>query len=223
MLAAMPSLRIPEQYLPGLQALTSLTPDALDALAAALASAPQTLQWNRLVQTLGESFPAEAQSELPLIIETLVALYSVRAVLELSLDEFLTGLMEGVSAAGLEGNLSPDAVARLRKLLEVPALIILSKARHLLNEYEHVFCSARILTDLRPVFPSEIEGSPVAALVVHTLRIHYHDSGQLKEIYLSLDDDDLQTLGTVVGRAEEKAARLREWLRATGTTALDTT
>ena len=76
---------------------------------------------------------------------------------------------------------------------------------------ERIFCHARILTDMRPVFGSEIESGPAGMVIVHLMKIAFHDatSKDHKEFYVSLDSDDLQTLKKIAERAEVKASTLK--------------
>ena len=97
---------------------------------------------------------------------------------------------------------------RLVRLLQLEAISVASRAASLQQEQEHTFCNARILTDIRPVFGERTDQSPVGAVVLHTLKISYHHSRELKDFYVALDSDDVRTLQEVLSRAEEKAETL---------------
>ena len=70
-----------------------------------------------------------------------------------------------------------------------------SKADDLRTEDERVFCTAKILTDLRPVFGSHVEDGPHGMIVVHLLKIGYHSgSEKLHEFFVSLDSGDSENV-----------------------------
>jgi hypothetical protein len=73
-----------------------------------------------------------------------------------------------------------------------------------------VFCSARILSDLRPVF-QEPPTAASASVIIHNLQIGFHDSGtgDHKEFYVALDAGDLDILKKIIVRAEQKTASLK--------------
>ena len=94
-------------------------------------------------------------------------------------------------------------------LMGAGVLGIASKIVDLRTEDERVFCTGRILTDLRPVFGSRLEDGPQGMIVVHLLKLSYHSAADKhQEFYVSLDSDDLQTLRTLIDRAEAKAKSL---------------
>jgi hypothetical protein len=83
-------------------------------------------------------------------------------------------------------------------------------------EYENVYYKSRTITDIRPVFSTEID-SVEAALIIHTLRIHYHIGAAHKDFYVALDTNDLQQLIDVLERAKVKAEKLKAMLAASNT------
>jgi hypothetical protein len=66
----------------------------------------------------------------------------------------------------------------LEQLLGIACLRLSAKAWDLTTEYEHVFLSARILTDVRPVFGEgdrdDQATTPTAAVIVNTLKLDYY-------------------------------------------------
>ena len=89
-------------------------------------------------------------------------------------------------------------------------LYLSAKANGVIGEQERLFCEARILSDCRPIFDRRPSDGPIALAIVHTLKISYHRGGaDLEEFFVALDTEDLQTLKSVILRAEEKQAALR--------------
>jgi len=86
-------------------------------------------------------------------------------------------------------------------------IVTMTRALDLMTEFDKSFHEARILTDLRPLFgePSDIQG----AVIVHTLRVEYHERGSVKSFFVTLGSDELRELEAVVDRAISKHDALR--------------
>ncbi len=98
-----------------------------------------------------------------------------------------------------------------------------AKASELRAEYGKVFCSARILTDLRPVFGTDVDKGPLAAVVVHNAKITFHENGEetTKDFYVALDSEDIAELKKMLDRASRKEASLVATARKGGTNVLE--
>jgi ribosomal protein L17 len=102
---------------------------------------------------------------------------------------------------------------RMTSLLNETAIHLTSvKVAELRREIERMFCSARVLTDIRTAFGYDAKKRP-ALTIMHTLEIKYHDdTGKLREFYVAVDDDDLTILKEAINRAFEKKATLVDLL-----------
>ncbi len=89
------------------------------------------------------------------------------------------------------------------------SLGVTAKVTDVRREYGHVYCSARILTDIRPVFGEDPTQAPLAGAIVHTLRVTYHETSGHKDFHVALDASDLRELRTLVDRATKKEASLK--------------
>ena len=150
-----------------------------------------------------------------------------RLMVELHLALRYEGLSPGDFAARLceelrsTKDVTPDATpadwatieASISEVMSIESLAISAAAVDLGGEHERPLCEARIITDLRPIYGSDVSKVPVAALVHHVLRIAYHAAdGKHGEFYCVLDSEDLSLLKDSVERAVAKEASLREWL-----------
>jgi hypothetical protein len=92
--------------------------------------------------------------------------------------------------------------------------VISRKARRLAFQYERIFITGEILTDLRPVFT--IDGNKVLDLIVqHKLIITQHDNSTRAdntEIHFVLDARDVINLRNACDRAIQKANVLKDSL-----------
>ena len=101
---------------------------------------------------------------------------------------------------------------------------VTAKALDIRKQQAHVYCNARILTDIRPVFKVDAADGPTAAFVAHTLRIATHDEGDfstIREFFVSLDADDLTELRRLIDRAIIKQAALKSLIDDTNVVYLE--
>jgi hypothetical protein len=151
--------------------------------------------------------PDEAES----VFDAISSLHRVRAYSEVPVEEFIVDVCESLTE---HGDLSPLAQPafreRLGRLLEIEALRVAGKAIALHTEYENLFCSARVLTDARPIYGDDPSAPPTAMIINHTLKLDYHTGGggHIAEFYVALGSRDLQELHEVLIRAEKKAKSL---------------
>ncbi len=95
------------------------------------------------------------------------------------------------------------------------SLGLAAKALDVRSEYGRLFCGARILTDVRPIFGIDPGRSPLAATIVHTLRLTYHEGTDHREFHVALDAADLQQLRELVDRARRKEETLKSEIEKT--------
>lgn len=132
-------------------------------------------------------------------------------------EEFAKQLLEAVKVEHIvdeppDGNWSGIETI-LSRLISAKGLQVMASAMDVASEHENTFCSARILTDLRPVFGQEVSEPPVASVLGHTLLISYHDdTGKIREFHFALDAEDLGKIEEVIGRALIKEKSLRAWI-----------
>lgn len=118
----------------------------------------------------------------------------------------------------------PDASERdwsglggdLAKILSLhDSLGLTAKIGDVRTEYGAVYCSGRILTDIRPIFGTDPDSAPMAAAIVHTLRITYHAGESHKDFHVALDARDLRQLRDLVERAAKKERALKQQIGKT--------
>jgi hypothetical protein len=214
----MPIFTIPDEFKPALALMVSLTDEAVEELSTQLENAPLSFTDGDLadsVATKAKGLPSGAANT---IIETLVSLHWVRTSAEVPLDEFVADIAEGIEKSDLKESISkfaPDEFKRrLARLLGIKTVAFAAKAREIQRTYEHSFCTAEMLTDIRPIFESNGEGTPMAAVLLHTLKISYHQRNELKDFFLALTSDDLDTLEELIDKARDESQHLESILDA---------
>jgi hypothetical protein len=205
-----PRLDIPFRYHEGLSAILSIDRTVFDSLVSILEKLPPTvgvaLRLSGL--TVKEIAPEKLDEILP-AITSLFRVWSTTA--ELSSAAFATDLVEAISTFEPLGR-HEEAKGRLQRILEIEPLASSSKAAALLIDHEHIFHEAKVLTDLRYVFRPEPEAEPFGSVIVHMLKMTYHEGGSHKELFLALDGEDIRRLKTVLDRAQAKARVLKKRL-----------
>jgi hypothetical protein len=213
------SLIIPEDYEAGYAKLIGLEDSVIERFIEALADAPMVLRPSDLgaimAERLAGSFEADDAYE---IVETLVSLYPLEEDFENN-EQLAEEICAAIGDSDSKILSLPDGdrerfKQRLVKLLDIDSIRVVSKANTLLHEYERVVCNARVLTDIRPIFGASPDAPPKAALIIHTLKLNYHDAEGLKEFYVAMDSEEMDQLIYVLDRADSKSKSLRTVLDA---------
>lgn len=203
----MARLTIAEKGKVGLAVLRDLPAETLSALIGEIERAGDSVS----------AVPDLSPEDTRRLMAALNWLSRVRAYTDVPVDEFVPDICEALREAGeLEASTEPTLRERLEKVLDLDALNLSAKADVLRSEHQYIFCTARILTDARPVYGKKASEPPLAMIITHSLRISYHEGpgGPLKDIFMGLDSGDIAELHSVLQRAEEKARSLRGALEA---------
>lgn len=212
-------LRIPEEQLPQLEMLAKLPEASFGELAGAFAAAPMKFRTEELTAALRPTGKLLTSSEIDQAVEVVRDLSLVRAVAEVEIDEFVDDLRDAITFALSDRLSEPERsllTTRMRELLSQPAVSAPAKARSLLIDHANYLCKARVFTDVRPVFGSDVEQTPTTALVVHTLKISYHQGAAIRDFFVVLDRKDLDELSALLERAKAKEKTLHVTLQAAG-------
>jgi hypothetical protein len=208
---------IPDMYQEGFRALASLSEAAFTRLAKAAAATPPAVSPTMIVERLTAATGLD-ETELGEILPAVFSAAALRSQLAITPEE----LSESLATDAL--NLSARKVNGLRQrlvtLLKTDSIAITMRALDLIATGEKLFLAARILTDVRPVFPDE-DGSgatldPVGAIVLNTLRLEYLEAGQTRTINVSLDAEDISKLRVALDRADKKIRGLGGVITAAG-------
>ena len=218
---------IPDTEIPGLKALAHTAEEVLQKIADALAAGKPTLEPGALAETIagrGDLDPSVVRRVVP----SLWKLALVRRRFDASVDAFLQMLGAGLKEAGPDRWNDSDAEAWSARLALVERILapegplaLGAKAAELLLEQHLVFCNARILTDVRPVFDERAE-TIQWFLPFHTLAVTCHEGGDTKTIHIAMDFNDLSELGDQVKRAQQKERLLRSDLDKAGLMVIQT-
>lgn len=211
-------LRIPEDELPGLLALARFDEQKFKALAAALAAAPMKLRIEEVTEAVLKLAQDLPRREVEQVVDVLSSLSVVRLMADVDVEVFVNDVIDAIEAQveGFAAN-REEFEARLTEVFSYPSVLAPAKARSILFDHTNYLCRARIFSDIRPVFGSDVEQTPTTAMVTHTLKLSYHrGTGQIKDCFVVLDRKDLDELSRLIERAKAKEKTLHVTLAAAG-------
>jgi hypothetical protein len=222
----MSEITIPEGAYPAIQKLAHLSAEEFDSFLNALTRAKPAATPSLFEQHVAKHAPQINSSTIKMIVSEL---FSMNYAFE-DLDSSASEMAQSIAEAAVEeqpeefpiNEADRDILAdRLTKLFMLKASLgLTSKAVGLLTDSAHLFYTARVLTDVRPIFNEE--GDAVEATVIlHNLVLHYGENGDHKDFVVTLDTNDIEALREVLDRADRKAEALKPLLKRSEVSYLD--
>jgi hypothetical protein len=203
-------LRIPEDDEEVLAELTALPADRLESILQAVRDVSPESPLSRFAGAIEEKTGLDSALS-GRVARFLVDINGGRVSRGEAPDAFLAALIEGMKASSNErlSHGHPEKLEGfLRRVLTPPLpLQLAGKIRELRYERENRFCTARVISEIRPVFGDDLDAGPLATLILHTLRISVHcndSAAETKDIFFSLRGSDLKQLRDLLERAIKK-------------------
>jgi hypothetical protein len=223
----LPRLVIPPSFVSSVKKLALFSVADFEDLTRALETAAQS-GLKGTASRMGASVPGIPQADLEPLMEAIFAFSYLRSGRDLSLEELTAEIVEAVQRFEPEKLELKEAeraslAERLSRLLKIDTLVIATKARDLQTDHDHIYSSARVLTDVRPVFAVEPEKGPIGFVLFHNLKLTYtsRDSRGERSLFIALDESDISNLRKVLERAETKAVAIRAKFAEGGMNCLD--
>ena len=219
-------LTIPKQFYIGFERLLRMDDNARQELIVALKDIKPALTPRNVASQIADKTPSIAKSDLALIVSATISLRSIRARKDYAIPDIANALVNGIkSARNLskpDGWETPGFAHFLEEILSPnETLEIVAKALGVLTDHEHVYCGAKILTEIRPIFGTNAEESPETAVLTHMLKISYHENKEHKEFFVALDTKDVRDLLEILQRADAKTRGLKAFFKDHNITYLD--
>ena len=210
----MAGLSVPAPYRKALRELATLPDESAERLIAALqAVAPfQTVEELRTVvrDALGQDDGELADWLIP-------ALLSLSGQLRGEPGAQLAAALSESADLDLPSDVRTQLRSRMEDILATDALKSTAIAVELLTQHDRNYQTARVLTDIRPVFQSDVHDRPNGTVIVETLQLQTWDrEGNSETLYIAMDKADLLELKSVIDRALEKTDTIDKWLGAQG-------
>jgi hypothetical protein len=146
------------------------------------------------------------------LLRQLLGLYALIGRLRIKPEQVMKHAREGIEAAQPPWNKEEidawtERESLLKELILTGAVRVVAKTLDLSYEYANVLQTARIITDVRPVFTPEataIDG----AIISHKLFIRFYNVEGQKTFTMTLDEDDVKNLRNQCDRALQKASTI---------------
>lgn len=202
--------QIPNNLLPGFQILAKLLPEQIQELSKIIKSFPVG---NSVQELQKELKPISFLKEDDVVA---ITLFSFGELLQ-SNEETLESLVKELGFA-YQQKINQVLSAEEREQLQNNLLQLFQhsenlrrtfKAYHLLSENACIYRRSRVLTDIRPIFDKDGDKPPTDGLIIHNLKLEYIANEELKEIFMSLDYNDILDLEKQLKRAREKTAQIK--------------
>ncbi|MBU1426291.1 MAG: hypothetical protein KKH12_14010 [Gammaproteobacteria bacterium] len=206
-------LRIPAEGFKGLDILQGLQPDGLQELISALIRVPLSFDREKFFSAVQQEVKLIALTDLQILLRTVFSLHVTYSYSNRKLDTFLDDVIKALKENDEFGKqFSKTDWTKFRSILEklfsIDSLLCLSKAVDIVSEHSRIFTGSRVLTDIRPVFGSN-ESQISALFVSHNLKLEYFENGEERELFVALDDEDIESLIETLQRSQKKAKAIK--------------
>lgn len=211
-------LRLHPQQLADLKALTTVDAALLKRVVSSLLElSPRPLDSKTLRDNVRNIIGDREEVADALVRQTL-GFYALMGQLNLTPEEIISRVGAGLESADSpwsqeEIRLWREREPILRDLLSSDVIRIVGKTLDLSYEYANVLQTARIITDVRPVFTSDAT-SIDGAVISHKLFIRFYNVEGQKTFTLTLDEGDLKRMRSQCERALLKANTIKKYLDA---------
>ena len=207
----MAKYKIPEPFIPGFELIAKLTEKEADVIKNALINASIGSGPEETAKSIEGKIRFNS-SELRSILSTIFSLISLNINEEVSKEGFINDIVTSYDKINpkLSEKKREKLIGHLQIFLEADGQVKHTiKAATLLGENEKIFIESRVLSDIRIVFDEEIENPKQCAVIIHQLKIAYHENDEPKEIFIALDTEDLNQLKETANRAIQKDKLIR--------------
>jgi hypothetical protein len=145
--------------------------------------------------------------------QLLLPLLALRGQLRQVAPEEIAERLSQSSDLALDATSRADLRSRAKAILSAPVYTTTAVATDLQTQNARNFQSARIVTDLRPIFQDGVKAPPTGAVIVETLQIQtWIRDGSSELIFVSMDEADLKQLQSTISRALDKTKTLKAFV-----------
>lgn len=215
-------LLLGESQLRDLQLIRDIGEEKLKKAVTALEEfKPSSLSPKCLQEELYTVFPGEKETSIS-FLRILISFYNILRQRQIGIDALLEGIFYSINNAPKNFRWDENGLRKwketekfLKKLLSISAVWNIVKALDLSYEYENLLQSARIITDIRPIFDivaDKIEGT----VITHTLRLEFDSREKEASLSIVLDSEDIKKLKDSCDRALKKAKVAQEFVTEKG-------
>lgn len=197
-------IKVPTYHRDSIRRIARLAPGEFEGLAAALEAASRSvLARSGLGNGVAEALTIDREAA-QVLVDALIGAGGVRQRRNATAKE-IAGAIAADATLKLEDQEAQALSQRLARLLDVPNVMLLTHAAGLLSEDDRTFCSARTLSDLRPVFDTESDPPQMTGVLIrHSLKIRVHTENDTESFFVTIDKRGLLDLREAIDRAIAK-------------------
>lgn len=212
-------LKIPDPVVEGLAVIAALNDESYKELLTALHQVPLKIRPNRIFDDSNFKLATISEDDTRAIRDAVASLYVARINnKEVSVSEFASDIIEALKRTKVEWATEEslkEIRERLVEVLSVETISLVAKAHDVIMEHAQTYSSARVISDIRPVFGKNTQEGAEAAVIVHMLNIGYFQSGERREFVVALDTKDVKKLAETLRQAEETTKSLEAIVSST--------
>lgn len=221
----MPSIsgmRVPPRYMPVLRQLAEFEDRAATGLLEALRQSTSLRTPKELSARLMSVEGIDSDDDADRWLSALFSLHNLHVTHDWGLRDIAERVSELPELELAPGQARAQFIDRLVAVLTAPQLAELTKAMDIATEYPNVFHTARVLSDVRPIFGDDLASGPNGAVITTTLKIDYYERGRLESFYVTMDEADTRELRSAADRGLTKLESLKQFLAKVELPAFDT-
>lgn len=194
-----------------LERICEIPPESIKAAVTTLASRKRPIiSPNALRRALEPAVGAVGDDVARVLVRHLISLRLLNARRGRKIDDIVESL-----TLGLKKKWDKDETDKFHRWLNIKAdftellgnnhILTTTKAFDLSSDFERILESARIISDIRPVFNDD-RTEIIGTIICSTLRLAYTDGDNDKSITIAMDEEDLRNLAKECERALTKIA-----------------
>jgi hypothetical protein len=200
--------------------LAKLSDDSFTRLIELFERRPPILDSKLLVQEAKRTLADANEDDVAEVVRAFVSIERARADHDWPLEQITEGLERATNIAE-EEDIRRKAAERVTRAITTPAIAAAAKVEALVAANRNTLHTARVVTEIRPIWLQDPSDEPIGSVVVHDLELTYYREGEMRAFHIALDDYDLEVLGRVAERGRAKAQSLRSFLERAGLTPAD--
>jgi hypothetical protein len=204
-------MNIPEEHYDKFEKFISLPENSIKKIVSILDGLDKTLTPHQLVDELYESLSSENLDKSTLfdIIHIFINLSNAKSSANLSTKAFLDELERVLLSTKIEEFKPTEKIMnQFDSMLVRVESILKPQVLDSATENQRSFLDVRIFQDLRTTYDSN--ESILGSAVIHRMKVVFRENGNLKELFLSLDLDDLQKINIEVEKAIKAESLLKK-------------
>jgi len=205
-----PVLAIPKESERGIALIKLLSDSDTNQVSQVFEKSIPPIKYANIVSTLQPILHGLSKEDIENLVDAIYSLYFLRSDSDISVQQFLADLLEAIKESDNKEiqttNVAELAIleSKFKSLLTIRPLSALTKAHELRGDFANVFWDAKVISDIRPVWDEDVNVPPDGVVITQTLKLKYGDLEGPRELYLNMNEEDIELLISVLMRAQQK-------------------